>query len=104
MLFLSAGRTVSFVEQLGRNLKEIAMLEKYKSSGYWGKEGELKGVKHLQRQFTPMAIRQFGSKKKPTSDPFGYLKKETKKKGDPFAYLKDESKKSNKGAFGYLYE
>jgi hypothetical protein len=46
-------RTISFMTDLAKNLKSIALLEEYKN-----KEG-LKGVEGLGRQLTPKAIKQF---------------------------------------------
>ena len=51
-MFFVAGRVASFGNDLVKNLKAIVMLEKYQKTGKYGKRGELKGVKGLQRQLT----------------------------------------------------
>lgn len=58
-LFLSTPRLANFIQKLADNLVKIIKLEEYQSTTRYGEEGELKGVKGLQRQFTPAAIRQF---------------------------------------------
>ena len=60
-MFLTAGRTASFVTDLGENLTLILKMEEYKT-----KKG-LKGVAGLKKQLTPVAVSN--------------LKKETKTKG-----------------------
>jgi len=57
-MFLTAGRTVSFIEDLGNNLTLILKGEKYKTTGKY------KGVEKLKRQLTPVAISQFKKPKK----------------------------------------
>jgi len=52
-MFLTAGRTASFIDKLGENLYLLATFEKYKT-----KEG-LRGVEGLKRQVTPVAVSQF---------------------------------------------
>jgi len=52
-MFLTAGRTASFVEKLGINLTLILQGEQYKTTD------EYKGIKKLKKQFTPVAISQF---------------------------------------------
>jgi molybdopterin synthase catalytic subunit len=52
-MFLTAGRTASFVEKLGVSLTLILQGEKYKTTD------EYKGIKKLKRQFTPVAVSQF---------------------------------------------
>jgi hypothetical protein len=61
--FVSTPRLVSFMQELAENLKLIATLETYTQDSQWGEAGDLKGVKGLQRQFTPTAIEQFIPKK-----------------------------------------
>lgn len=46
-------RVSGFLQELGKNLEALVRLEEYKTTG------ELKGVKGLQRQFTPRAVKQF---------------------------------------------
>jgi hypothetical protein len=58
-MYLSTPRLLSFLSKFAENIKKIIMLEEYRQSGRWGRRGELKGVKGLQRQFTPSAIKQF---------------------------------------------
>lgn len=58
-MFFVAGRVASFGNDLVKNLKAIVMLEKYQKTGKYGKRGELKGVKGLQRQLTPRVVKQF---------------------------------------------
>ena len=60
-MFLTAGRTASFITKLGENLTLILKMEEYKT-----KKG-LKGVAGLKKQLTPVAVSN--------------LKKETKTKG-----------------------
>ena len=52
-MFLTAGRTASFVEKLGTNLTLILQGEQYKTTD------EYKGIKKLKKQFTPIAVSQF---------------------------------------------
>lgn len=54
-VFLATPRLYSYLQQLGNNLKKLVLLEE-------NEEGELKGVKGLQRQATPAVIRQFENK------------------------------------------
>lgn len=70
-LFLSTPRLYSFLQQLGGNIKDIYTLEQYQQDSQWGDEGDLKGVKGLQRQFTPAAVRQFNGGSRQTSTPGG---------------------------------
>ncbi|MBE9573155.1 MAG: hypothetical protein IMF11_21215, partial [Proteobacteria bacterium] len=58
-MFMAAGRTASFIEELGVNLTLLLKGEEYKTTG------KLKGVEKLKRQVTPVAISQFKEKKKP---------------------------------------
>jgi len=61
-MFLAAGRTAAFIEELGVNLTLLLLGEKYKTTD------EYKGVRKLKRQITPVAISQFrGEKKKKKS-------------------------------------
>lgn len=53
-MFLTAGRSASFVEKLGVSLTLVLQGEKYKTTD------EYKGIKKLKRQFTPVAVSQFG--------------------------------------------
>ncbi|MEA2066230.1 MAG: hypothetical protein U9O65_03915, partial [Thermotogota bacterium] len=57
-MFMVAGRTVSFIEDLGVSLTLLLMGEKYKTTG------EYKGLKKLKRQLKPVAVSQFQGKKK----------------------------------------
>ena len=57
-MFMAMGRTASFVEELGENLTLIIQGEKYKTTK------KLKGLEKLKRQFKPVAISQFQTKKK----------------------------------------
>ncbi len=52
-MFLVAGRTVSYIEDLGIALTLIVQGETYKTTG------EFKGIKKLKRMITPVAISQF---------------------------------------------
>ena len=61
-LFLSTPRLFNFIQTLGVNIVKIAKLEKYQQDTRFGEEGELTGVKGIQRQFTPALVRQFGGK------------------------------------------
>jgi hypothetical protein len=70
-LFVSTPRLYSFLQQLAGNLKDIATLEQYQQDSRWGEEGDLKGIKSLQRQFTPAAARQFQEGTTQTSTPGG---------------------------------
>jgi hypothetical protein len=54
-VFLSTPRLYSYLQQLAKNIKLIVKLEE-------NEEGELKGVKGLQKQVTPVAMRQFENK------------------------------------------
>lgn len=58
-LFLSAPRLATFLVQLAGHLKKIATVERYEQNSRWGNEGDLKGLRGLQRQFTPAAVKQF---------------------------------------------
>ena len=54
-VFLSTPRLYSYLQQLGNNLKKLVLLEE-------NEEGELKGVKGLEKQITPAFVRQFENK------------------------------------------
>lgn len=54
-VFLATPRLVSYLQQLAGNLKKLVLLEE-------NEEGELKGVKGLEKQITPAVIRQFDNK------------------------------------------
>ena len=58
-VFLATPRLYSWLQQLAGNLKEIALLEEYKTDSKYGSEGSLKGVGGIKQQFTPGFIRQF---------------------------------------------
>jgi hypothetical protein len=58
-LFISMPRLGTFLAQLAGNLKQIALLEEYKTDSKYGDKGDLKGVGGLYRQFTPAFMRQF---------------------------------------------
>jgi len=60
-LFMATPRLYSFLQKLAENLKQIVTLEQYQQDSQWGEKGDLKGVKGVQRQFTPAAIRQFNT-------------------------------------------
>lgn len=68
VMFLTAGRTVAFIKELGENLTLLFMLEKYKTTD------EYKGVKKLKKQVTPVAISQFQEPKKGKKKKPGYYK------------------------------
>lgn len=55
----TTARMLSFFQDLGANLVSLAKLEAYKTSGDGYKKGDLKGIKKLERQFTPKFISQF---------------------------------------------
>jgi len=56
---VAAPRLMSFIANLANNITEIAKLEVYEVDSRWGKKGDLKGLKGLERQLTPRAIGQF---------------------------------------------
>ena len=58
-MFLSLGRTASFIEKLGENLTLLLLLEKDKTKP---------GLKGLKRQFTPVAVKPFIPTKKTTGE------------------------------------
>jgi hypothetical protein len=66
--FLSTPRLITFTQQLAKNLRSIALLETHETDSQWGEAGDLKGIKGLQRQFTPATIRQFQSTTPSTGD------------------------------------
>jgi hypothetical protein len=47
------------LQKLGENMKSLVLFETYETDSQWGKAGDLKGAKGLQRQFTPATVRQF---------------------------------------------
>lgn len=58
--FLDGGpRSYTFIRDLVNNVEMLIRLEEYKTDTRWGDEGDLKGWKGLQRQFTPGVVRQF---------------------------------------------
>ena len=63
-MWIMMPRTMQFLSDLAISLKQIALLETYKTSGLDYKEGELKGVRRLKRQFTPAAVRGLQNKEK----------------------------------------
>ena len=56
-MFLTAGRTASFITKLGENITSILLWEEYKT-----KEG-LKGVEGIKRQLTPVVVSQLTKEK-----------------------------------------
>jgi hypothetical protein len=54
---LSTPRIVSFVQDLGTALKELATLEEYQKSGKGYEEGDLKGLNKLQNTLTPNIVK-----------------------------------------------
>jgi len=58
-VFLATPRLYSWLQQLAGNLKQIALLEEYKTDSKYGDKGDLKGLGGLKQQFTPGFIRQF---------------------------------------------
>jgi hypothetical protein len=58
-VFLATPRLYSWLQQLAGNLKQLALLEEYKTDSKYGDEGDLKGLGGLRQQFTPGFIRQF---------------------------------------------
>lgn len=58
-VFLATPRLYSWLQQLAGNLKQIVLLEEYKTDSKYGVEGDLKGVGGLKQQFLPSFIRQF---------------------------------------------
>ena len=67
-LFVGEPRLLSFLSRLTDNLAELAMWSKYKTDGKDFKEGDLKGVKFLERQFTPTVFKQFDKPQSKTGD------------------------------------
>ena len=59
-MFLATGRLAAFIEEFGSNLYLLLMLEQYKTTG------EMKGIKKIKRQFTPVGVSQFKTKEKKT--------------------------------------
>lgn len=57
-LFTSV-RLASFIDNLARNLWNVLQLEQYQRDSRWGYEGDLKGLRGFQRQFTPRIVEQF---------------------------------------------
>lgn len=56
---LSVPRLISFLSKLGENLGDIIKLEKYQQTQFGEyKAGEFKGIKGLQKQFTPRFLKQ----------------------------------------------
>jgi hypothetical protein len=64
-LFLGVPRTQKFLSDLGNNIATLYRLEIYKSGE---KEGELKGLEMLKKQFTPRGLRQFERKETPATE------------------------------------
>lgn len=58
-VFLATPRLYSWLQQLAGNLKQLALLEEYKTDSKYGDKGDLKGLGGLKQQFTPGFIRQF---------------------------------------------
>jgi hypothetical protein len=58
-VFVATPRLYSWLQQLAGNLKQIVLLEEYKTDSKYGDKGDLKGVGGLKQQFTPGFIRQF---------------------------------------------
>jgi hypothetical protein len=67
-LFVGEPRLLSFLTKLTDNLVELAMWSEYKTDGKDFKEGDLKGLTALQRQFTPSAFRQFAKPNSTSGD------------------------------------
>jgi hypothetical protein len=63
-LFLGVPRIQKFLSDLGINLSLLYKFERYKRGE---KQGELIGLEHLIKQFTPRAIKQFYAKPKTTN-------------------------------------
>jgi hypothetical protein len=61
-MFISAPRLATFVSDLAKNLKSLILLEEYKATTATYKEGDLKAIPKLKKQFTPTAFKQFQSK------------------------------------------
>jgi len=76
-LFLSTPRLFSFTQKLASNLKTLVALEEYEKDTKWGREGELKGLRGIQRQFTPAVIRQFGQPQTVAQEIAAQLKRAT---------------------------
>jgi len=98
--FLSTPRLVSFLQKLGENMKSLVLLETYETDSQWGKAGDLKGAKGLQRQFTPATVRQFqdpkanlktGNKELDT-----FIKEEKKVKAETTEMVSQEAKRLSK--------
>lgn len=58
-VFLATPRLYSWLQQMATNLKQLALLEEYKTDSKYGDEGDLKGLGGIKQQFTPGFIRQF---------------------------------------------
>lgn len=58
-VWLATPRLYSWMQQLAGNLKQIALLEEYKTDSKYGDKGDLKGIGGLKQMFTPGFIRQF---------------------------------------------
>ena len=54
-------RAIQFLIDLVDNLESIRNGERYKTSGEYYEEGELKGIRKIKKQFTPKLIKQFKS-------------------------------------------
>lgn len=67
-VFFATPRLYSWMQQLAGNLKQIVMLEEYKTDSKFGDKGDLKGVGGLKQQFTPGFIRQFIPDARKTSE------------------------------------
>jgi len=67
-LFVGEPRLLSFLTKLTDNLVELAMWSEYKTDGKDFKEGDLKGLTAIQRQFTPSAFRQFAKPNRTSGD------------------------------------
>lgn len=68
-VFLATPRLYSWLQQLAGNLKELALLEEYKTDSKYGDEGDLKGLGGLKQQFLPAFIRQFIPSKQSEPEP-----------------------------------
>jgi len=78
--FLSVPPLLSFLDRIGKSIDSIIKLEEYKvsRSGEFQK-GELKGVKSLQRLFTPTAVKQFKTEEKKTPKKSAFKRLKTTK-------------------------
>ena len=52
-------RPLDFVQDIAEGIELLVKLERYKTSGSDFEEGDLKGLKKIQRELTPSVIRQF---------------------------------------------